>query len=139
MVRVKASGRHAMAPGPYACSAIIQREGMPVARYMRYLGDAGTVNLAEYGGLILALEQAIILGVTDITIRMDSELVVNQVLGMYQTKQPALRVLRDQAIKLAHQIPSVHIDHVPRECNSEADRLVTDLLDQKVGKKRGLK
>jgi ribonuclease HI len=102
-----------------------------------YLGDHGTNNQAEYGALILALKLSAQHGVTMLKIRSDSRLIVEQVIGAWRVKEPSLRPFVDRARALAATFEQIEIRHVPREQNSAADALVTALLDEKVGKKRG--
>lgn len=124
-------------PGSYACAAVLYFDGYPTPlEKALYLGDSGTSNEAEYEGLILALETAQKAGATDLIIRSDSRLVVEQVLGNWRVKESRLKPLRDRAVQLASQIGSVRIDHIHREHNAEADALVTALLDQRTGIKR---
>lgn len=82
-----------------------------------------TNNEAEYGALIFGLEKASELSINELTIYSDSELVVRQILGEYQVKNPRMKELYQQAIALLDQLDSWSIKHVRREKNTRADAL----------------
>jgi|SRR5665213_304698 len=125
-------------PGPYACAVVIYSEETGIGHQEAvYLGDHGSNNAAEYEGLILALKIARQLQITHLTVRLDSKLVVEQVLGNWRVKEPTLQPYVDRARELAARFDEVKISHVPREENAVADALCTTLLDEKVGKRRG--
>jgi ribonuclease HI len=123
-------------PGDYGCAAVLYVDGTGYQEAV-YLGDHGTVNEAEYEGLILALKMALERGVKRIRIHMDSKLVVEQSLGAWQIKQPHLQPYVDRARELAGRFELVEIKHIPREENVVADALVTELLDEQTGHARG--
>lgn len=122
-------------PGAYGCAVVLYVDG---AGYTdaRYLGDHGTVNAAEYEGLIMAMSMALRLGVKHLRIRSDSRLVVEQVLGAWKVKEPSLAPYVARARELAQRFDGVEIKHVPREENVVADALVTALLDDHTGSAR---
>lgn len=81
-------------------------------------------NVAEYEGVILTLETAISLEAEDLTIRSDSQLIVNQTNGEWKVKQDDLRSLRDKVWELGKQITGdLQIVWVRREKNHRADHL----------------
>lgn len=124
--------------GPYACAVVIYSEETGIGHQEAvYLGDHGTCNSAEYEGLILALKIARRLQITHLTVRMDSRLVIEQVLGNWRVKEPTLRPYVERARELAARFDEVKISHVPREENAVADALCTNLLDEITGKRRG--
>lgn len=102
---------------------------------VKYLGEA-TNNVAEYEGLMLGMRMALGYGVDDLQLISDSKLVVEQVLGVWQVKEPRLKILCAEAREMATQFLKCEILHVAREENVAADKLVTDLLDERSGKKR---
>src|SRR5258708_7356886 len=106
-------------PGPAAFAYVIASEGQPTLEEAGRLGTA-TNNVAEYTALVRALERAVQLGATRLTIRSDSELLVKQMTGVYRVKNEDLRVLFDAAKRLANQFESLTIRHVRREQNSDA-------------------
>ncbi len=89
-----------------------------------------TNNVAEYRALVAGLERALELGVGELTVISDSELVVKQMRGEYKVKNPALRELSSEAARLASRIGKVTYTAVRREQNELADRLVNDALDR---------
>jgi ribonuclease HI len=78
---------------------------------------------AEYHALVAGLEQAIKHGVRCIHVRMDSALVVNQVLGEFKTKQPRLLALKERVEDLRRQFTEFDIAHHYRDQNAVADSL----------------
>jgi ribonuclease HI len=95
-----------------------------------YLGKA-TNNVAEYRGLIAALKHLIFQGVAEASLYLDSELVVRQMNGQYQVKSSLLKELYREADELKSKFKKLKIAHVPREQNSEADRLANKAVDTK--------
>jgi ribonuclease HI len=86
------------------------------------IGEA-TNNVAEYRAVIEALEMALAFGVSDLTVYTDSMLVVEQVLGTWQTKAKHLRPFQQHARELLTGFEFVSIEYVPREENTLADKL----------------
>jgi ribonuclease HI len=120
-------------PGPAASGAVLYDDRGEVVREIgEYLGVA-TNNVAEWTGLIIGLEGALELGATDITIRMDSDLVVKQVKGIYRVKHEGLIPLHAKAKTLLRRFGSVDIGHVPRKLNAAADAVVNQTLDAHKG------
>src|SRR5690348_4180221 len=116
-------------PGP-ASYAVILRGPDGTIRFEagKYIGRA-TNNVAEYYGLISALDYAASQGIERLLVRSDSELLVRQMEGRYKVKSPELRPLYERARKLAHGLAYFAIEHVPREQNREADELANIALD----------
>jgi ribonuclease HI len=118
-------------PGPAAIGAILKdTRGKVVATISQAIGIASN-NEAEYRAIIAALEKALKLDAKQIVLRSDSELVVNQLNGRYKIKSTALRPLYLQAAQLLGQFEKVDISYVPREQNTEADRLANEALKKK--------
>jgi ribonuclease HI len=88
-----------------------------------------TNNIAEYTALLRGLEAAQERGVERLRVRMDSELVVRQLLGIYRVKNPGLAPLFHAVRTLTARFASFRIEHVPREQNSRADALANAALD----------
>ena len=82
----------------------------------------GTANEAEYRACIRLLEKCIELGIKWISVRGDSELVVNQINGVSKTKDPKMKMLKSKVVELCNGI-NLTIAHVPRKYNTMADRL----------------
>ena len=110
-------------PGSAGYGAIIKNEsGQVLAELYQGIGT-NTNNVAEYRGLIAALEWALEHGHTRLHVRSDSQLIVQQMLGNYRVKHEGLIPLYQQARRLAAKIGHVTFEHVRREQNKEADRL----------------
>ncbi len=117
-------------PGPAAIGAVLFAPGKvePVAAVSEAIGRA-TNNEAEYRALLAGLQAALEAGVTRLLVRLDSELLVNQMNGSYRVKAPGLKPLHAQAAALLGRFASVVFEQVPRERNSIADELANAALD----------
>ena len=117
-------------PGPSGAGVVLLDEkGEQIFELSRYL-DNGTNNEAEYRALVRGLEAAADLGVKQIEIFSDSELVVRQISGKYKVRNPRLRSLFDQAVSRLQQFDEYAIFHVGRELNQRADRLANEAIDR---------
>lgn len=117
-------------PGPAGYGVRIEAEhGAVVDEFSAPIGIA-TNNVAEYRGLIAALEWAQAHGHREVHIRSDSQLLVQQMLGNYRVKNAGLQPLHARARLLAHDIGRVTFEHVRRESNTHADRLANWAMDQ---------
>lgn len=117
-------------PGPAAYGVVIRdAKGGITARLKKYMGQS-TNNVAEYFGLIAALDYAQAHGIRALRVESDSELLVKQMRGQYRVKSDDLRPLFERARKMAQTLESFRIDHVPRERNRDADALVNQALDE---------
>jgi ribonuclease HI len=118
-------------PGKAACAAVVtDTKDAELLRRARTIGKA-TNNVAEYEGVRLALELCKDLGGSDVTLRLDSELVVRQLEGRYKVKNAALLKLYDDMRVLISGFKSFSVEHIPREQNKLADKLVNAALDGK--------
>jgi len=116
-------------PGPAAYAYVLEAEdGTVLAAHGEAIGVA-TNNVAEYSALIAGLEKALELGVTELDVVSDSELMVKQMRGEYKVKNEALRELSLRAARLARELGSIRYRAVRREHNELADRLVNEALD----------
>ena len=116
-------------PGPAAYGYVLESEDGHVLDARGEAIGVATNNVAEYRGLIAGLEKALELGVTDLEVVSDSELVVKQMEGDYKVKNETLRGLHDQAQDLARGLDKVRYTAVRRAHNELADRLVNEALD----------
>jgi ribonuclease HI len=116
-------------PGP-AGAGIVLEMGEKVVRLGEYLGEA-TNNVAEYRALLLGLKAASELGVTEVEVRSDSQLMVRQLNGQYKVKAPGLVDLYFTAIKLLSGFKKSTLTHVPRDENREADKMANMAIDAK--------
>jgi len=120
-------------PGPASYGVVIRDpRGEVVATLKKYIGRM-TNNVAEYYGLIAALDYAQSQGIRALRVESDSELLVRQMQGRYKVKSPELRPLFERARKMAQAFESFRIEHVYRERNVEADALANEALDETAG------
>ncbi len=116
-------------PGPAGYGVRIEdASGTIVARFSGAVGIA-TNNVAEYKGLLAALDWAEASGHRQVHIRSDSELLVRQMRGEYRVKNAGLQPLHAQARELVRRIGRVTFEHVRRELNRDADRLANEAMD----------
>jgi ribonuclease HI len=94
-----------------------------------YVGDSVTNNMAEYTGLIIGLEKAIQLGITDINVNGDSLLVIRQMKGEYKVNAPSLLSLYKKAKELSTLFRTISFGHVYRMDNKRADQLSNEALN----------
>lgn len=121
-------------PGPAGYGVhIVDGDGQTVAELVGPLGQA-TNNVAEYSGLIAALQWAVDHDERVVRIRMDSELVIKQMLGVYKVKHAAMQPLHAEARRLAGLLDRVTYEHVRREFNKVADALSNTAMDRVEGK-----
>jgi ribonuclease HI len=117
-------------PGPASYAVVVRGpDGATCFEVGKYLGRA-TNNVAEYYGLITALDYAAAQGIDRLLVRSDSELLVRQMQGRYKVKSTDLRPLYERARKIANGFAHFAIEHVPRELNREADELANLALDR---------
>lgn len=128
---VYADGASRGNPGPASIGATVQDEsGQELATVSRVIG-IGTNNQAEYRAAIEGVRTARQLGATAIDLRMDSELVIRQLLGRYRVKNVGLQPLYAMLVRELEETGPVTIGHVPRELNKRADALANAALDGK--------
>jgi ribonuclease HI len=121
-------------PGPAGYGVVIQDEtGKKVAALSEYLGHQ-TNNVAEYQGLIAALEYATKHNHSALKVISDSELLVRQIKGIYKVKNAALQDLHARAKELIAKLDWFSIGHVLRGKNQEADALANAAMDRGVGR-----
>ena len=116
-------------PGPAAYGYVLEAEdGHVLAAHGEAIGTA-TNNVAEYRGLVAGLAKAAELGVDELEVVSDSELLVKQMRGDYRVKNEALRALWEEATDLERKLRRVRYTAVRRAHNELADRLVNEALD----------
>ena len=131
--RVNIDGGSRGNPGPAAYGVLIRDpRGQVVAKLKKYIGRM-TNNVAEYYGLIAALDYAQTHGIRALRVESDSELLVKQMRGQYKVKSGDLQPLFERAKKMSQGFESFRIDHVYREQNREADALANEALDETAG------
>ncbi len=116
-------------PGPSAIGIVVRDEtgGVLLERGER-IGDA-TNNVAEYKALIAGINLAKELGADQVDLIGDSELVIKQIQGKYKVKNAGIKPLHAEAKAALSDFDAWTINHVRREMNADADRLVNEALD----------
>jgi ribonuclease HI len=117
-------------PGPAAYGYVLESDDGHVLDARGERIGVATNNVAEYRALLAGLEKALELGVTDLEVVSDSELLVKQMRGEYKVKNDALRTLHGEASELAEGLERVAYTAVRRAHNELADSLVNEALDR---------
>jgi ribonuclease HI len=116
-------------PGPAAYGYVLESDdGHVLAAHGEAIGHA-TNNVAEYSGLVAGMSKAAELGVRELEVVSDSELLVKQMRGEYKVKNEVLRALWEDANDLERRFARVRYTAVRRAHNELADRLVNEALD----------
>jgi ribonuclease H / adenosylcobalamin/alpha-ribazole phosphatase len=116
-------------PGPAGAGALVtDADGTILAEIAEGLGVA-TNNVAEYTAAILGLERAAELGATDVLLRSDSRLLVEQLAGRFKVKNAVLQQLHARAKAIASRFARIRYEHVRRELNTAADALANAGVD----------
>jgi probable phosphoglycerate mutase len=134
-VAIEADGGSRGNPGPAGWGAVVRTHPTGEILLERY-GSLGvtTNNVAEYTGLIEGLAAASQLKATEVDVRMDSKLVIEQMSGRWQIKHPGLRPLAARAAELVSGFERVSFEWIPRERNKAADALANRAMDEAQGK-----
>ena len=128
--RVNIDGGARGNPGPAGWGVVVRNDaGDVLAELMGALPHA-TNNVAEYQGLLSALEWCADQGARQVHVQSDSLLLVQQMRGVYKVKHEGLKPLYGRARLLAHRIGAVTFEHVRRELNTDADRLANLAMDE---------
>jgi len=117
-------------PGPAGYGVRIENAGAEVITELHGGLGVATNNVAEYNGLLAALQWAVDHGEHDVLVRADSELLVKQMRGEYKVRHPGLQQLYVRARMLVMELGKVRFEHVRREHNKEADRLSNLGMDE---------
>lgn len=130
-VKINIDGGSRGNPGPGASAYVIKTpEGKLLAQEGHFLAHC-TNNHAEFTALKRAAQACLEMGATELDIRSDSLLLVKQYLGEYKIKNQNLKNLIGQIRQITENFKAVHIQHVPREQNKEADALANKAMDAK--------
>src|SRR6202140_366184 len=122
-------------PGPASYGVVFRKpDGTPLESLGKYIGRH-TNNVAEYYALIAALDYAAANGIRRLRVYSDSQLIVNQIKGLYKVKPPVLPPRHERAKKQAASLEAFTIQYVPREQNRDADDLANAALDSTSGVK----
>ena len=117
-------------PGPAAYAFVLEAADGTVLDARGETIGVATNNVAEYAALVAGLERAVELGVEELEVVSDSELLVKQMRGEYRVKNAGLRALFLDASRLARELSHVTYTAVRREHNELADSLVNEALDR---------
>ncbi|MEX2271683.1 MAG: ribonuclease HI family protein [Vicinamibacterales bacterium] len=117
-------------PGPAGYGVHVEDAGGAVLAELHGALGIATNNVAEYNGLLAALQWAIDHGYGEVHVRADSELLVKQMRGEYKVKHDGLKPLVARARLLMMQLGRVDFEHVRRELNKNADRLSNLGMDE---------
>ena len=123
-------------PGPAAYGYVLEAEDGTVLDARGEAIGVATNNVAEYRALVAGLQKAVELGLDELEVVSDSELVVKQMRGEYKVKNAALAELKDEAESLAQRLPKVVYTAVRREHNELADRGVRPLAAEERARPR---
>ncbi len=117
-------------PGPGGIGVVIKdSQDSVIFEMSKYIGNS-TNNEAEYKALIEGLKQAVEKNITDIECYTDSELMCKQILGEYKVKQEHLQILYNEVKSYEKNFIKFSIQHIRREKNKRADKLVNEALDK---------
>jgi ribonuclease HI len=117
-------------PGPAAYAFVLEAEDGTVLDARGEAIGVATNNVAEYSALVAGLERAVEVGVAELEVVSDSELMVKQMRGEYKVKNRALQDLFLDASRIARKVDRVTYTAVRREHNELADSLVNEALDR---------
>jgi ribonuclease HI len=138
MIYTNSDGGSRGNPGKGAIGVVVRDEDYLLEEYAEVLEGEVTNNVAEYKGLIKALEIASRHTQREITCILDSELIVNQLLGVYRVKNPVLMKLFLEVQKLQNRFDKITYKHSPRtdRFQKHADYILNKKLDEKFGKRK---
>lgn len=119
-------------PGPGAIGVIVRDEEKILIRFSEKVGNFVTNNIAEYEGLIKALELASTVTDKEVTCILDSELIVKQLLGEYRVRNAKLLELFLKVQKAQEKFEKITYQHVSRYDTYQviADELLNLELDK---------
>jgi ribonuclease HI len=115
-------------PGQAGIGGVVEYQGK-THEFSRSIGIT-TNNVAEYSALIEALKIAKKLGAREVEVRMDSELVVKQINGLYKVKHENMVPLFEKTMGLLKGFNKFSVAHVRREENKRADKLSKEAIKQ---------
>ena len=129
VIIIRSDGAARGNPGPAGVGVVISGStGDILEEAAEYIGET-TNNVAEYKGILLGLRLAARYRPKTIKAYLDSELVVNQLNGVYKVKNATLKDLHADARSLISKYDRVYIGHVPRAQNAAADKLANRAID----------
>ena len=129
MYEIYCDGASRSNPGDASIGVSINKDKVEIDTIKKKIG-INTNNVAEYLGLIAALEYCVENKINNVRIFLDSLLVVQQVNMEYKVKSKKLQTHYEKSLKLIEQIEDIEIHHIRREFNSRADQLANEALDE---------
>ena len=129
MYEIYCDGASRSNPGDASIGVSINKDKVEIDTIKKKIG-INTNNVAEYLGLIAALEYCVENKVNNVKIFLDSLLVVQQVNMEYKVKSKKLQTHYEKSINLINQLEDIEIHHIRREFNSRADQLANEALDE---------
>jgi ribonuclease HI len=117
-------------PGPAGIGFVFLDGEKKIYEGKKFIGERQTNNWAEYEAVRLALDEAQARGHQAVEIRMDSQLVVEQLSGNWKIKEQSLKEQAAKVRALLSQFSQYSFAYIPRERNSDADRLVNEAIDE---------
>ena len=121
-------------PGPAGWGVVVKGEADEIVAELFGALPHSTNNVAEYNGLLAALDWCREHGARTVHVKSDSLLLVQQMKGVYKVKHEGLKPLYGRARLLCHEIGRVTFEHVRREFNKDADRLANLAMDEAAGR-----
>lgn len=121
-------------PGKAGSAAVLYKNGKEIATVSKYIGPRKTNNEAEYMGLIMGLILCTQLGIRNINIYGDSQLIIRQMLGQYAVKNERMKVLHADAVEILKGFTTVYFEHIDRSKNARADQLANEAVAAIPGK-----
>lgn len=119
-------------PGPSGIGIVFLDDKKNVVKKLfKFIGNT-TNNIAEYTALIYALQEALIDGYEDITIKSDSELLIKQINGEYKVKNENIRIYYEQFLHLNRGFNKIEAFSIDRKDNSVADKLANKAIDSRI-------
>ena len=115
-------------PGPAGIGAVIFHNGQEIWASCQYIGTK-TNNQSEYSALILGLKEALTRDIKQLHVYGDSQLVINQINGIYKVKNVGLQELYQEVQELKAKFETIAFTHIYREFNKRADHLSNMALD----------
>jgi ribonuclease HI len=119
-------------PGDAGIGIIIKDDqGQHIRELYKYIGQS-TNNIAEYTALIYALQEALILGLKDLVIHSDSELLVKQINAEYRVKNANLKPYFEQFLHLKTGLDRLEVKQISRQQNQQTDKLANQAIDARI-------
>ena len=112
-------------PNKTACGAGVVLEGLDdllLEQALRF-GFRATNNQAEYEALLDGLNLAYDMGVCEVVFKSDSQVMVDQIKGEFEVKEPLLQCYYHVAQNSIARVNKAPLEHIPREVNKRADIL----------------